>query len=294
MRHKHLSGQILVVTLMILIIIAIIVVGVVAVGSKDVLQSITDQRYNELYDAAERSIVGLIDKYGDPTEPLTNLTNSAQVPSGYSCALDPSVSGQYRCTVNSVYNLLFVRDSRDVVDYELNKDDSLTLNMNGYRGTVVVSWTGTAALEFSLIYNDAGTIRNINDLYDNNSPTIFTANGGNPLSDPNNTHAFPFVTNAGGGIRFNIGGITGLPAAATTYALRITPRMSGSAGNILLSVIPQNAGYPNQVRIFNGASLSTQADVGVLAEAITQVPLFPQIANVFQYGFLTGGGIAKN
>lgn len=291
--QKRKSAQVLVVTLMVLIIVAIIVVGVVAVATRDVASTITDQRYNELYNTAERAITGLIDKYGDPTEPLSNLAQSTEVPAGYACSLGGAFAGQYTCNFNGSLNRVFIRDSRDVIGFELAKDDSLTLNMNGYRGNINVSWQGTAALEFSLIYNNAGVISNINDLYDNNSPQIFTDNGGNPITDPRNTHAFPFANNPSGGIRFTVGSITGLPAGATTHSLRITPRMSGSSGNILLNVSGTAAGYPNQVRIFEAAVLPNNGDVGVLAEAVTQIPLFPQIVNLFHYGLLVRGQVVK-
>lgn len=294
MDSKRQPAQILVITLFVLMILAIIVVGVVAVANKDVLQATSDQAYNELYDAAERSIISIIDQYGSASTPLTNLTNSSLVPSGYSCT---SIgSGQYRCTraETGITNELLVRDTTDIVDYELGKDDSLTLSLNNYRGEFQLNWAGEAAIEFALHYYDTSTATYgvITDVYDNNTQLVFNNNGGDPLNDPLGNHPITFQTYSGGGIRFNLASTVGINANRRLDYMRMTVRMRGDAGSTLLSIRPATSGLPNQVRVFEAASYASNSN-HVLAQAITQVPLFPQIINILNYGLLTGSGVTK-
>lgn len=303
MKPQTQKAQILVVTLFVLMIVAVIVVGVVSVASKDVLQTTADRQYTELYDAAERSIMGMIDVYSNPSVPLNNLTMPANLPAGYTCVPNSATcqenngnpgAGQYLCTraEAGIVNQLCIREARDIWEYELAKDDSLVMPLNNYRGQLTMAWIGNSALEFALhYYNTAtGTYGVIHDVFDNNS--ILNSNGGDPFSDPFNNHAFPFQSESAQGIRFTLGNVTGVNANTRLDYLRITSRMRDDAGITLVDVTAQNAGLPNQVRVFDSTSYA-QDDNHVFAQAVTQVPLFPQIINILHYGFLTDGSVTK-
>lgn len=295
MKTKTWNAQILLVTLLVLMIIIIIVVGVVALANRDVVQTVSNQKYSELYNSAETTVLKLVDRYGKGSIPLSNLTAAANVPSGYACTAD-TVPGQYKCSRSetNVVNQLTVVDSKDVIDYELGKDKSFTVNLSGYRGEIQMNWTGNVAIEFGLIYQESGVYKLIGDLYDTNNPLIFESNGGDPLTDPSNNHAIAFATNPGvGGIRFTVGSTAGLPAGATTISLRVTARMTGTAGSTLLTLRGTGAGYPNQVRVFNSSSYSVQTGTNVLAQVVTQIPLYPQVASVLYYALLTNGIVQK-
>lgn len=298
MQSNKKPAQILVVTLFVLMIVAVIVVGVVSVAGKDALQTTADVQYNQLYDAAERTIITIIDSYGSATTPLSNLTNSSLVPSGYTCQANNTTCplGQYLCTRSEtgVTNQLCIRDSRDISDYELSKDDSFVMPLNNYRGELQIAWVGEAALEFALHYYDTSTATYgvVNDLFDNNNPLIFSSNGGDPFSDPAGVHALAFQTNASGGIRFNLSSTTGINANRRLDYLRITPRMRGDTGVILLDVTASSAGLPYQVRVFDSVSFASN-DNHILAQAVSQVPLFPQIINILHYGLLTDSAVTK-
>lgn len=292
MKKTILSAQILLVTLLTLMVVAIIVIGVAAVASRDVQQVVANRNYSQLYDSAENSILEFVDKYGDLDEPLVNVTNPTSIPAGYSCQPDTSIPGAYRCakTEGTTVNELTIYESRDVIDYELAKDKSFLVNLGGYRGEIQMTWTGSAAIEFGLVYTDGGQYHMIGDLYDTSG--VFTNNGGDPLSDPYGNHRFAFV-NYPGGVRFNIASTNGLPGGANTLYLRVTARMQDDPGSTLLSLSGPGVGFPNQVRVFHGYGYSTLDEVDVLADVISQVPLFPQVAPIFHYALLVDSAVNK-
>lgn len=301
------QGQILIVTLFVLMIVAIIIVGVVAVSSRDVLQLVISKRYDEFYDAAERTITGMITKFGSSSTTLSQLLNSSNLPSGYSCATD-SVPGQYKCTRGGEpqrINDLFIRDSRDIVEYELGKDEPMTVNLGTYRGEMQISWTGAAALEFGILYYTSDNNYHVLfDYYENVADPVFTSYGGDPLVPNTDTHPFQFQSNPTGGIRFNINTAVGTNNPA--YLLRITPRMKGDGGTIRITVKPTGtSGYPNQVRVFEAASygetyidpttgeFQNYDNADIYAAAQAQVLLYPQLPAVFHYGLLTPNLLRK-
>ncbi|MCA9379356.1 hypothetical protein KC640_02920, partial [Candidatus Dojkabacteria bacterium] len=271
------------------------VIGVAAVASRDVQQVVTNRNYSQLYDNAENGILEFVDKYGDIDQPLVSLTNPANIPSGYNCQPDIAIPGAYKCTRTdgTDVNELTIYESKDVVEYELAKDKSFLVDLGGYRGNLQFTWTGDTALEFGLVYTNAGKYYMIGDLYDTNTPTVFTDNGGDPLSDPQGNHKFAF-TSLAGGVQFNVGSTIDLPAGAATLYLRVTARMQDNPGSTLLSISGPGAGFRNQVRVFHSYSYSSLDDVDVLADVVTQVPLFPQVAPIFHYVLLVDSAVTKS
>jgi hypothetical protein len=282
-------AQILLVSLLVLMIIGVIVVGVVAVASRDVLQTTSNQQYQKVYNAAESSIYQVIDKYGDASVDLSSLTTEP-FSTGSCATVDINT---YNCTFTEegVTTEMEIRDNSDVEDFELTKDNSLELDLTGYRGNLVLSWTGAAAIEFGLIYEENGITKMIGDLYD--ASNIFT-NSGNPPTQRTNPeqHPFLFDLDPSGGIRFNIANIQGLPGVAQTLSLRLTARMDETQGAINIS-LSGDSGFPKQIREFIATSYDIASDVQATATVITQIPLLPQAPSALNYALLTRDTVQK-
>ncbi len=289
--EKFLRGQILVVSLLVLMVVGIIVVSVVSIASRDASQTVTNQKYDDVYNAAESGLLTIIDKYGNPTAVLSSLSTdfpgkcTANNSKSYTCSLVDAV--------NNKTNVVDIQDTNVIDNYQLDKDESLILNLNGYTGEIDINWTGSAAIEFGMLYDQSGTIKIIGDLYD--KVDVFTSSGNDPLLDPNpQNHAFPFQQNLSGigGIKFTVSSISGLPVGATPKSLRITNRMAGTGGNIKLDVTGQ-AGFPDQIRQITSAAYETSADIKTIAKVQSQVPLYSQIAPLFHYGLLVDSVVSK-
>jgi hypothetical protein len=288
------QAQILVTTLLVLMIIAVIVVGVVSLASKDVAQTISNQQYEQLYNASEEAIFQVIEKYGQSAVSLSEL-QSVDYPT--ECAAD-LINGGYRCEfINPTtdVSILQVADRATVTDYELGKDDNIVLQLSGYTGEIYLNWRGDAALEFALLYSDGGQIKYIGDLYDKSGQV--DAAGNDPILDPPpSNHAFPFAEVTPGlptNIHFRIDGIVGLPVSAVPLALSVTARIRATGSTIGLD-ISGSTGLPNQVREFIATSYSPGSTLNVVAKVKAQIPLYPQTLPLFQYAFGVDGAVAKN
>jgi hypothetical protein len=294
MQSEPLKGQILLTTLLVLIIVAIIVVGVIAVVRRDVQQTVANELYQDLYNVSENSIFEIIDLYTSERTTLSLSQIQGDMPTA-SCSDDTDFQG-YRCEiVGTDYTTVFqLRDTSEVTDYELGKDESLQLGLNGYRGDIILSWSGEAALEFGLVYLDGSEYKYIGDLYD--KVNVFDESGNDPLTDPPpENHAFPFDNQPVGSetsFKFNIANITGLPGSATTQSLVIRSRVREEASVIKLNV-KGDATLADQIREFIATSYKPNAGVDVVASVKTQVPLFPQVLPIFYYALGVDGPVAK-
>lgn len=286
------QGQILIITLLVLTIIAVIIVGIVGIATRDVQQTVANRKYEELLNNAELNVVKLLDKYADTKSALTQLVT--EYPSNCrSILLD-----EYECrfTDQNLVTVVNVEDSSTVNDYELKKDGSLELQLNGFRDEVSVYWEGLSAMEFSLFFTASNKQQQIIDVFDLNA--IYDSVGNDPLNDlaPQN-HAFPFVADAAKGTgwyKFNIAGVTGLPADATTHSLRITSRQPDNSSVKVLLDVQGSAGFPDQVREFTATSFDNAADVHATARVRTVVPILAQVSSVFNYLFgVSEGAVIK-
>lgn len=289
------SAQILVITLLALVIISIIIVGVFNLATRDVQQTVANREYERLYNAAESRIFELVDEFGKYTDvDLPSLVEPSS-PSelrniGTNCVtVDPS---QINCDFKDGTTLVSMEidDTDEIIDFELGKDDSITLDLSGYRGDIEFNISNSSAIEFSLVYTLSGEPYVVNDFFDVDG--VFSSNGGDPLSDPNGTHAFTFFPIAGtSNYRFTIGNISGLPLSARPEFITLTGRRN--AEGIALLDVSGNAGFPNQIRRITTISYDQATDTNVVARVVTQIPLAPQQLALFNYVLLTPDTVSK-
>ncbi len=290
-QSKTYPAQIMLVALLILMIIGIIVVGVVGVSSRDVLQTASNQQYQKLYNDSESTIYQVIDKYGDSTVSLSSIT-SENFGNGSCASVDSSTFNCNFTAQDGAATKLTIADTPKVQNYQLSKDDSLELDLSGYRGQLIVGWTGRAALEFGLIYDESGVTKYIGDIFDTASIYDSTGNSPTQRSLPED-HPFLFSDDPSGGINFKIDNIQGLPPTARTVSLRITARMDSTQALTKVNVDADN-GFPKQLRQLTATSFDPNSDVQSTATVVTQIPLLAQAPSPFDYALLTQDTIDKS
>ena len=301
--RKRIPAQIMVVTLITLMVLGIVTVSIVTTARQDVQQTVNTAQYEKLFATSEENILTILDEYGktDATGKLVSLsTLPTSVPTGLGSCTQLS-SNNFECNFNDandadVESVLIVRDITDFDDYELGKDQSLTLNLGGYQGEVRLEWSGNAAIDLGLVYSDfTGNYQIVRDLFD---PTgLLDSSGGNPFTDPQpgGLHPFPFVsfnTPTSNSFRFNISSIDGLPIGATTELLTITARIPATSGVIALLDFEADALQP-QMREVLATSDNIVDPVSSTATARTLLPLYPQNYSLLEYGILLNSQLAK-
>lgn len=292
-------AQVMVITLLTLMVLGIITVGVVLTASRDVFQTVSNQQYEIAYNAAEEEVFTFLDKYARSNSGGT-FPSLAEVTTDFPGACTQVTLGvSYYCsfldTATSVQTELQIRDVTSFTDYEVVKDDSLSLNINGYRGEVRMSWQNSAAIEISLIYTTAaGEYRIIKDLFD--PAALLTASGGNPfVNSPGDGHAIVFSTYQSpftNSFRFTVGNTLGIGATDVPRLLIITPRIPTAGRSIRLSF--NYDGSLGQMREFVGVGRLAGVLNSPVPSVRTYVPLYPQSLNIFNgYSLATEGQIVK-
>lgn len=284
--HTNLKGQALVITLLVLAIVSIVVIGILIIANRDVSQVINNEKYERLYNEAERIVRDTIQLNGVATLP-SSCGNSSLFPGylEYNCGTTQVTSDDLTAVVD-----LKVLDRRSIEDFPIAKDRSLDVALDGYSQGVEVTWTGNIAMEFNIIYTDGGgNIQSIKDIYDR-AGVFDSLAGDNPTNDINNIHDINFqVLDAGNttsSTTFTISSTNGI-SLGTTIALRLTPRSKIEGDTTSLTVRGTNVGaFPYQMREFVSTAVDQVDASSPLARVLSKVPLAPQLDSIFDYSLL--------
>lgn len=287
------KAQALVITLLVLAIISIVVMGIIVVSNRDVTQVVTNEKYDRLYNESEKKLIETIETNG-----ITSLPTSCGTPSvfaGYT---------QYNCgtttqsseTLNASVDLKVI-DRKSITDYVVKKDRSLDVALNGYSGEVQIRWNKPVAMEFSIVYTDAGgVVRNIRDVYDL-AGVYDSLTGDNPNSDAGNIHDISFAvldsSNTATTTKFIISATNGI-SLGSTVSLRITPRTKTVGDVVSLNVVATTeSSFPFQMREFVVSSIDSQDSSSPIASVVTKIPLAPQVDDIFDYSILVNGNLTQ-
>lgn len=297
MSDKFKKAQVMLITLLVLIILGILIAGIVLVLRRDVEQTVSNVKFEQLFNSAEGNLQSLVSDFGDYTVSLNRL------PQTYSECRAIEENYEYTCVFeNSDYSSILtsteltVVDSREVADYEIQKDKTLALDINGYSQEIQVSWDSNVAIEITLLYRDSsGNAQIIKDIFDKYN-VLESLNGDDPFVDPQGIHAFTFSSISGEdqnrSFVTNIGTVLGLGLGDVPTTLLFTPRSSSSFASTRLSVQALNPSiFPHQMRVFRATSYDPSDGASPVARLETQVPLTPQIDSVFDYALLTDSDI---
>lgn len=284
--HTRLEAQALVITLLVLAIVSVVVIGILVIANRDVTQVINNEKYERLYNEAERRVRDTIQLHGVATLP-SSCGNSSLFPGylEYDCGSDQVTSDALSAIVD-----LKVLDRRSIEDFPVAKDRSLDVALDGYSQGVEVTWTGNLAMEFNIVYTDGGgAIQSIKDIYDR-AGVFDSLAGDNPTNDINNIHDINFqVLDAGNttsSTTFTISSTNGINLGST-LVLRLTPRSKIEGDTTSITVRATNVGaFPYQMREFVSTAVDQLDSGSPLARVLSKVPLAPQIEGIFDYSIL--------
>lgn len=277
------NAQIMLITLLVLIVLGILLAGIVLVLRRDTEQTVANAKFEQLFNSAEANLQSVVNEVGDASEELNTL------PGSFSECIADQANIEYTCTfVNSEFSSIEtttevnIENTKEVEDYEVNKDKSFALDLNGYADTIEISWDSDVAMELTFIYETSGgDLQVITDIYD--SPGV--------LDTPVVSHSFTFSNTTSRSFQTNLSTISGFSGTARTLIL--TPRTDNPLGStrISLRAITNIPAFPYQMRVFTSASFDQADGSSPVARIITQIPLTPQIDSIFNYGLFTDSDI---
>jgi type II secretory pathway pseudopilin PulG len=297
MRTSKLPAQILVITLLALVIISIIIVGVFNLTTRDVQQTVANREYEKLLNASESKMFEVVDEMAKNVQlSVSNLIRSTSTSPlrnmAPNCVTITTDSIQCTFIQGTQTTTLDALDTPTIEGYELGKDDSITLDLSGYRGDIQFRVSPGSGLEFAMMYTLAGVPTVLRDYFEPNPATAIDNNGNDPVSDPDNLHIYQFSPVAGTDYyRFTVGSTTGLPATAITQTLTITGRRREQG--IALLDLSGGVGFPKQVRKLTTVSYDATGGTNIVARVVSQIPLEAQHIALLNYAILTPGGLSK-
>jgi hypothetical protein len=298
---KKPEGQIMVVTLLVLTVIIIIVVSVVLVVGQDVEQQVATREYEKYLDQAEKKIIDTISLFDVPDYDLSTLvTNPGQIGSTSCTSIDKGVNCNFVDEANLAQVDLEIRDTKNIEEYVLGKDELFTMNLGDYDGRIRVSWTGNTAMAFSIDFMRNGEYMTIKDVYDGLG--IFEESGNDPLNDnppalANHPIEFrQYLPDTSRSTEFTISETQGLLVTDEIINLSYRPIIEEENSFTLLDVVVVG-NIDDQMRIYTSTGYAS--DVATFGESpaptvITKIPLYPQVPSLFDYVLLTSDGVNKN
>ncbi|MCA9381296.1 hypothetical protein KC678_03455 [Candidatus Dojkabacteria bacterium] len=298
------QGQILLITLLVLMVLAIVIVGVVIVTSRDTSQVVANQKYEQLLNVAEVELQRVIDKYGDTTIPLDDLSRDDDL-DNYVTSCDAVNSNSqigYECKINDDNALgldldttITVVEDKNISGLELYKDDTITFALDGYNQGLDITWDQDIAMEIAITYFED---LDSDGVWDTNEPLdetrdIFDAFG--VYDSLGGTPNFNFVSlNGGRGARFTINNIADLQSINyQTTSISLTARTRNNLGNpTLIDVTATDPGsFPFQIRSFTTSVFDPNDPQTPVAEVESFVSIETQLDSIFNYTIITDGNI---
>lgn len=312
---KQKKAQIMLITLIVLMIVAISVIGITILINRDTEQVAQNQAYTQIANATESKLNTYVREFGGLNFDLTQ-----DLPAECNEFFDPMAPNDivYTCEFSdNEFSTLFVdietefRDTNSITEVPVQVDQAYTIRLvdssgtTGYRNQLHLEWTGSIALEFTLIYENslAGTFEAIKDIYDghgvfesfNTAPQPGLAQNPNDNS-PNAYHEFTFLTNvnsltpAQNATTIDLAAILGASPDLIPQYLLVTPRKNPSTAILAtdLTVEPENeATFPPQLREFVVIGFDSTNEESPSATFTSSIPLVPQLDSIFNYALLT-------
>ncbi len=300
------KAQIMLITLLVLMIVAIVIVSLIMIINRDIGQVSTNQKFDQIYNAAESDLQRLVTELGTGQITMANIATGkyAGKCTTPNTAIDSYTLLEARCNFSddqyssiAVDRRIDFRRVKKIEALQLRKDESYTVNLNGYNSTLKIEWNGNFAMDMGLIYQDGTELKMIRDVFD--TQLVYTSLAGdNPYLDTNNIHAFSFTQLAtsspySNAFEMNIAATNGLGGLAPKY-LVITPRSSAS-GVVEIHVTPTNtaslSSYPYQLREIISTGTDLLDSTSPVAKLKTTIPLISQADSIFDYAFITNDSL---
>ncbi|GAB4284871.1 MAG: hypothetical protein Kow0081_2320 [Candidatus Dojkabacteria bacterium] len=294
------KGQIMLLTLLVLMIIAIAVIGILNLVIRDSNQVSNTGDYQLALQVSESITQRAVEVYGNnpsliSIEELTGATgdidsNLSDILDYCTLSVDNQEQKTFECRKNvgtDFTSILLVSDKKEVIDFNLEINRPLTLNLEGYLSSegLLVSWdSNLVALELSLIYFDSSnTLKVAEALWDSGSLRVSEEPEAiiNELPLTTNTFAEPDrslqIPN------FALADVNSL------VSITFTPRSKDpNVQQVTLNIIPTDyTTYPFQIREFRTTSFNPNSGSTPSVTTITQIPIEPQLDSIFNYSLIT-------
>lgn len=293
--NSNKKGQIMVISLIVLMILGVVIVGLIILINRDTGQVTSNKKSQQIYNVAETQLLSIVSRYADPANSLTTIPNCIQTTSqNGGIRFDCGTTEDILDGALTITTRIEIEETKEIEDLEIRKDQTFTMNLDGYTAGLNIDWDRDAAVEFYFTYfidsNTNGVWDNNEALevktgvYDRNS-ILYENNGGD--SDINFANLGTTQTS------FNISGIDNLPANYRPYNLSITPRLTtDTLEAVLFDITPSNfSTLPRQMRIFTATSFDASDNDTPVQTLNSQVPLYPQLDSIFNYSLLTKDSI---
>lgn len=293
--NSNKKGQIMVITLIVLMILGVVIVGLIILINRDTGQVTSNKKSQQIYNVAETELLAVVSEYADPSISLTNIPNCVQTTTQnagikFDCeATDEALDGNLTITTK-----LDIEETKQIENLEIRKDQTFTMNLDGYNSTLTFDWDRDAAVEFTVTFFDDNNLNGVWDtgetlesktgVYDTNSILYENSGGSSDIT---------FGNLGATQTSLNISTISNLPAKYRAYNLSITPRLTqDTLEAVIFDITPSNFNtIPRQMRIFTATSFdATDSDTPVQI-LNSQVPLYPQLDSIFNYSLITKDSI---
>lgn len=282
------KAQVLLPTLIVLSVVGVLITGMIIIFNRDSSQVINTEKYQEILNVAETDLVRIAREYFNPSTSIESLVSDGRFQgllSNCSFRVNDQTSKTTICKSISEQsqekNLdteISITDSKQIIDYEMSPDQPLTIDLSGYRSSVIISSNVNTPLEISINYTLNGNSQVLRGFIDTDLLIADQATKGNIQS----ITSFP-QTNT---ISLNL---SALPLSYLLQNLQITFRSSTNLqNNVTLTVVPNNySDYPYQIREASVRSFDLLASNSPVVNLVTKSPLRGEVAPFLDYPLLT-------
>lgn len=296
MKKQKLNGQILVVLLLALSILSIFVVVVATNARKDVVETFQNQQYEQSLSTAENKLLQVVtgEIELDPLEPGWDGNACDSIGTTITCEYTDPAEDE---SDDKITTKITISEESNFTNLPVEKDSSIKLLLNNYRGKLKIDWSIDAAWMISIDYQVGTEYRVEKDVYDNtglfNAP-IKTCFGVGPNQG--------IVVNGGNSITLDLAtafvGTSApncIPSGATLVSLRLKPLMDISGGTITnLSVTALDNNFPAQVQKVIAESKSSVSGNNIPTAIVELLdPLYESPIELFDYVLRTENEVKK-
>lgn len=271
-------GQILIVMMLVLAIISILLVIIARNVQRDTLDQIQTDQYEEYYSAVEEQLRRIIT--GDSDCDLSTNTT---------CVVELETLANYN-VLRSSELVITKEDSVTFNDLIVDKDKSITIDLDGYKDNLSFSWKGDVAWVVSLDYTDSvGQYKTSTSIYDGSTTGIFPERA-------SFTNCINFTNTTENSFSFSIDQCLNSAEPSLNYqtvAVRMKPVML-SAANTELTLVSAGAGLPPQARIIL-ATAEIDDDLGnsPVIQLELLLPLTNPTVEILDYALRTEDSVIK-
>lgn len=282
------NAQVLLLTLIVLSVVGVLIIGMIIIFNRDSSQVINTEKYQEILNVAETDLVRVAREYFDPARSIETLVSDGRFQdllTNCSFRVNDQTSKTTVCKSISQQsqekNLeteISITDSKQIIDYKMLPDQPLTIDLSGYKSSVIISANQNNPLEISINYIVNGKSEVLRGFIDRDLLIADQEIKGNIQT----ITSFP-QTNI---ININL---SNLPSSYFLQDLQITFRRYDTVQkNTSITVVPDNfTDFPYQIREISVKSFDSLALNSPVVNLVANLPLKGEVLPFLDYPLLT-------